>query len=181
VLADLQAARGHGPHSREVISLLYLHYALSDRLTFDLVTQVLWERWCSGSRAVTPGDALFLLDQAASTQPQIGRWTEKTRLQLASSTMTALRDFGLLAGSQKKMLVQPPLPLGTANHLLRILTAEGVRGADVLRDSTWRLFLLDEDGVAHLLSQSAQGRRIGFERVGSTVVLHTPDEWSKVP
>lgn len=176
-LYDLQVAYGERPQSHEFTSLLYLHYALKDQLTYDFVTQILWDHWYNRQLSVAREDMLSLLDEASKTQPQIQRWAESTRLKLAGSILTALRDFGVLEGRQKKTLVQPTLPLSTAEHVLRILTAEGLRGSEVLRDSSWRLFFCEENDVAHILSQLAQERRIHFERVGSTVVLDTPPEW----
>jgi len=177
-MSDLQRAYGEGPLSREFTSLLYVHYALRDRLTYDFVTKILWKRWGNNQFSVVPEDIRSLLDQASETQPQIERWAENTRTRLARHILSALRDFGVLQGKQKKTLVQPPLPLPAAEHLLRILTAEGLRGAQVLRDASWRLFFYREDDVAHTLSRLAQERRINFERVGDTVVLDTPAEWS---
>ncbi len=178
-LSDLQAAYQNGPLSQEFISLLYVHYALRDHLTFDFVTQVLWARWQARQINVGPQDIHALLDQAAETQPQIRRWTANTRSRLARHILAALRDLGLLKGIYKKTLVQPILPLPTAEHLLRILIAEGLRGTEVLRDPSWRLFFCAENDVAHLLSQLAQERRIRFERVGGTVVFDVPEEWSQ--
>lgn len=178
VLSDLCAAHAKGLQSREFVSLLYLHYALRDHLTYDFVTEILWDRWGHRQLAVSREDVLFLLDQASKNQPQIRRWSENTRIKLAGSTLTALRDFGLLQGTQKKTLIQPVLTLATAEHLLRILTVEGVRGADVLSNATWRLFFCRVEEVAHVLSRLAQNQRIRFERVGNTVVLETPEEWN---
>jgi hypothetical protein len=180
VLSALQSAYGEGAHSQEFVSFLYLHYALRDHLTYDFVTEILWDRWGNQQRSVVREDVLSLLDQAAGAQPQIQRWTESTHLRLAGSILTALRDFGVLEGKQKKTLVRPMLPLSAAEHLLRILTAEGLRGSQVLRDSSWRLFFREENDVAHILSLLAQERRIHFERVGSTVVLDTPQEWKRM-
>lgn len=177
-LSDLQRACGKGPLSREFVSLLYVHYALRDRLTYDFVTEILWERWLAGQRSVAPEDVRSLLDRVSETQPQIARWAESTRVRLARHILSALRDFGVLEGKQKKTLVHPTLPLSTAEHLLRILTAEGLRGTEVLRDALWRLFFCSQDDVAHILARLAQAGRIHFERVGDTVVLHTPAEWS---
>jgi hypothetical protein len=163
--------------SREFLSLLYVHYALRDQLTFDFVTEVLWERWRARQLNVGPEEVHALLDRASEEQPQIGQWAESTRIRLARHILAALRDFGVLEGKVKKTLQQPSLPLQTGEHLLRILIKEGQHGALVLSDPSWRLFFYREDEVAHLLSQLAQARRIRFERVGDTVVLDVPEEW----
>ena len=153
LLADTSAS---GPHSREFVSLLYLLYALRDRLTFDFVTSVLWAKGHQARPVVSRNEVLDLLKQTAGRQPQIDRWTESTRIKLAGSILTALRDFGVLEGQQKKVLASPSLPLSTAEALLRVLTVEGCRGRQVIQDSTWRLFLLTEPEVASTLAKLAQ-------------------------
>jgi len=179
VVDTLQEAYKIGPQSQEFVSLLYLHYALRDRLVFDFVTDVLWNRWHDKQLVVTTDDVKNLLDQAAPSQPQIERWSQNTRDRLCNSIIAALRDFGVLSGTQNKKLQRPVLPLFTAEHLLRILIAEGVRGMDIIRDKSWRLFLYQEHEVSDILGKLAQQRSIRYERVGSTVVLDTPPEWEE--
>ncbi len=166
-----------GAHSPEFTSVLYLLYALRDRLTFDFVSNVLFPKRNSNHPVVSRNDVLDLLQSAASYQSQIDRWSEATRIKLAGSVLTALRDFGLLDGKQKKTLIKPALPSSTAAALLRILVAEGCRGRQVLEDRAWRLFLLTEADVAQSLAKLAQEGTIHFEKAGSTVVLETPAAW----
>lgn len=151
-----------GPHSRTFVSLLYLLYALRDRLTFNFVTDVLWPKGYQGRPVISRDDVLDLLNHAAPSEAQIERWTESTRIKLAGSILTALRDFGLLEGKQKKVLVRPILSLTTAETLLRILIMEGCRGREVLQNTTWRLFLLTEAEVASTLAKLSQDGRIRF-------------------
>jgi hypothetical protein len=179
VADDLIKAYSIGFHSQELVSMLYLHYALRDRLVFDFVTDFLWSRWQDKYLVVTTDDIKNLLDQAAPLQPQIERWSQNTRDHLCSSIIAALRDFGVLTGTQKKRLQRPMLPLFTAEHILRILITEGLRGMDIIRDSTWRLFFYHEHEVSDILGKLSQQRIIRFERVGNTVVLETPPEWEE--
>ena len=177
----LAGTSASGPASREFVSLLYLLYALRDRLTFDFVTNVLWAKGPHARPVISRNEVLDLLKQTAARQPQIDRWTESTRIKLAGSILTALRDFGVLEGQLKKVLVKPFLPLSTAEALLRVLTFEGCRGRQVIQDSTWRLFLLSEQEVASTLTKLAQQGRIRFEKAGATVVLETSAEWEGRP
>jgi len=103
--AMLTDACESGSHSREFVSLLYLLYALRDRLTFDFVTNVLSAKGYQAKPVVSRNDVLDFLKQAAGHQPQIERWTESTRIKLAGSILTAIRDFGVLEGQQKKALI----------------------------------------------------------------------------
>lgn len=168
-----------GSHSTEFTSALYLLYALRDRLTFDFVTKVLWPKGHASRPTISRNDVLDLLATAIPDQPQIDRWSESTRIKLAGSVLTALRDFGVLEGKQKKFLVQPHLPLSTAEALLCILIQEGCRGRQVLASTTWRLFFLSEADVAQVLSRLAQKGTIRFEKAGTTVVLETPAAWER--
>lgn len=170
-----------GAHNPEFVSLLYLLYALRDPLTFDFVTGVLATKDNQARPLVSRNDVLDLLKQAAARQPQIERWSESTRIKLAGSILTALRDFELLEGQQKKVLVRPPLPLSTAEALLRLLTIEGCRGRLVLQEDAWRLFLLTKADVATTLAKLAQQGTIRFEKAGTTVVLETPSVWEDQP
>jgi hypothetical protein len=180
-LDELVEAYRCGPHSQEFISLLYVHYVLSDHFTFDFITRDLWKKWSLQEVRVSNDDILKILDDYAESEPQIKTWTEATRVKLAGIILSSLRDFGVLEGKMKKKLVKPVLPPNAAEHILRILTVEGVRGSDVLSDPTWRLFFCTEDDVAHHLQHLALKRIIHFERAGRTVVLQTPEEWSERP
>lgn len=181
LLSQVTSASARGPGDQEFTSLLYVLYALRDRLTFDFTTEVLWNRGTRGRPAVSRNDVLDLLHAAEASQPQISAWTESTRIKLAGSVLTALRDFGVLEGKIKKFLVRPVLPLSTAAAILRIVIEEGGRGRDVLRDRAWRLFMLSEQDVAETLFRLDQQRIIRFEKVGTTVVLETPSAWEARP
>ena len=177
IVSDLKDAVRAGTRDRAFIGMLYLHYTLRDHLTYDFVTDALWGRWKRNERSVDREDVMFLLEASSKIYPQIRGWSERTRLKLAGSTLTALRDFGVLEGTQKKRIVRPVVPLSLAEHILRVITAEGAMGSEVLQHPIWRLFLLEEHEVAGLLARLAQERIIRFERVGDVVVLETPDEW----
>lgn len=142
IISDLIDAGRAGPHDPTFVSLLYLHYALSDRLTYDFVTGFVWNAYAAGQLAVAREDVLNLLDVAADGQPRIRRWSEKSRIKLSGSILTALRDFGLLEGTQKKRIARPPLPTATISHIARLLTGEGVSDSEIAGHLTWRLFLM---------------------------------------
>lgn len=181
VISSLIGAVEDGAHGPEFVSLLYLHYALRDRLTYDFVTEVLWNSGYHTRPLVSRNAVLDFLDHKRPNHPEIERWTESSRIKLAGNMLSALRDFGVLEGIQKKFLVRPALPLSTVAHLLRIVVAEGNRGRQVLENSTWRLFLLSEQQVAATLANLAREGEIHFEKVGTTVVLQTPKHWEGVP
>jgi len=174
MLADLEeAARGDAANPR-FVRLLYIHYVRRDRLTFEFVTERLWRLWKTRKMEVGRDNVLDFLAEHEQRSRQIQKWRESTRKKLAGNTLSALRDFGLLVGSQRKTLQRPVVPLEVSLHLCRLLYAEGLRAHALIDAADWRLFLWDQHDTALALGQLAQRGDIRFERSGRTVVLEVP-------
>jgi hypothetical protein len=162
--------RRHVPRGSS--GLVYLHFARRDRLTFDFVVDKLWPHWKGGARDVRRDDVIDFLAESANGQPT--RWRESTRVKLAGNVLSALRDFGLLTGVQRKALQRPVVAPEVVLHLCRLLDAEGLRGRALLEARDWRLFLWDIQDTSQALAQLAQRGELRFERSGRTVVLDVP-------
>jgi BrxA len=175
---DLAGSARGSLNNRSLISLIYLHFCLRDRLTYDFVTRVVWRHWLQNRLNISREDVLSFLDEAAGEHPQIRVWSTSSRLKLAGNVLTALRDFGMLEGVQRKLIIKPDLPAVTAEHLVRLEATEGLKGVEVLQSSDWKLFLRTENEVAELLQKLSSPGGIRFERVGTTVLLNTPPEWT---
>ena len=172
VIADLAKACVDSTTEKEFIGLVYLHSTRRDRLTFDFVTQALWRLWRSHVRTIRRDDVMDFMAENVPLHSQ--RWRESTRLKVAGNVLSALRDFGLLSGVQKKVLQRPHVDLGIVLHLCRLLEAQGLRGRALLEAQDWRLFLWDVQDTSQALAQLAQRGDLRFERSGQTVVLDVP-------
>lgn len=168
---SLAASTEEGIQSPAFLSLAYLYYALRDRLIFDFVTGPISDRWQRQTTSVDRSDYLTFLDLEAETFPEIKKWRESTVKKLAGNTLSSLRDFGLLRGTQTKHIRRVTVAPETVFHLLAILTAEGLEGKAVLEAPDWRLFLWSEAEVSNALGELAQMNWIRFERVRRTVIL----------
>lgn len=157
--------------SSEIVSLLYINYALSDRITFDFVKEVIWPRWQSGQVAVSTDDVLRFLKQASAEHKEILTWKESSRTKIARNVLASLRDFRLLIGARNKKIQKPLLPNKTALHLLRLLLESGIENSRILSADEWKLFLLNKDDVTRILTTLAQERLIRFEKTGRAVTL----------
>lgn len=174
VLRDLtDAASGEGPPAN-LVTLLYLHFARRDRLTFDFVTDKLWALWKGQRTEVHRNDVLDFLAAYEGEHLHVKKWRESTRKKLAGNVLSALRDFGVLRGVQRKTIERPTVPPEVALHLVRLLSREGLRGRRVLEAMDWRLFLWESHDIAQALSALAQRGALRFERSASTVVLDVP-------
>jgi len=174
VLADLGRAARNEADPLEFTGLAYLHYARRDRLTFDLVTRKLWAAWGKGERAISRDDVLDFLSEYEAHEAAVRRWRESTRKKLAGNVLSALRDFGVLIGVQRKALQQPIIRPTVVLHLCRLLDEEGLRGRALIEARDWKLFLWGIAQTSAALSQLAQVGEIAFERAGNTVMLEVP-------
>ena len=170
-LQCLAKATESGMRSPMFLSLAYLYYALRDRLTFEFVVGPIWEKWRNQSTNLTQAEVLQFMEELAVSEGQIRKWRESTRAKLASNTLTALREFGLLRGIYSKQIQTPVIAPETTFHLLCILLAEGQDGRAIVEARDWRLFLWSESEAAQALGDLSQKRWIRFEKSGRTVIL----------
>ena len=171
VARSLADATRYGAGSLEYRSLAYLYYALRDRAVFEFVTGPVWEKWRSGSASLEPADFFPFVDSLSVEHASVKRWRESTRIRLGRNIFAALRDFGLLVGTQKKTIQQLGVSPEALFHLLSILDAEGLRGGSLLAAPDWALFLLSETQVANHMVELARNGWIRFERSGRIVIL----------
>lgn len=176
----LAQATSYGNQSPEFISLAYLYFALRDRFTFLFITELVWPTWEKGSTRLTHRDTMCFIRDLADEDPAVKAWSEATKKKLASTLLSAPRDFGLLKGTAKKTIQRPPVALETAYHLLCILWAEGKSGREIVNAPDWRLFLWSETDIVQELTQLDQQGRVQFEKSGQTVILQLPSTTGEV-
>jgi len=171
VAHSLAIATASGIASPDYVSLAYLYFALRDRLTFAIVTQLIWKRWCARSLTISVPEVLEFLERETVESSTVKKWSPSTRTKLAQSILAALRDFGVLRGIYTKQIQRPIVSAEAVFHLLCVLLAEGCHGRAVIEAADWLLFLWSEDDVAKALADLAQRQWIRFERGGRTVIL----------
>lgn len=167
----LAQAAAHGPKSMEFASLAYLYYILHERLVYDFIIEDIWNRWMNKAVSIETKDAQNFILSKRNEIPQLSSWSESTILRCSQSMLTALRDFGLIRGINKKSLQRMAVTPETIYQLLCILYAEGVRGYNLISSPDWRIFLWRESDVVEAFLRLAQVRWIRFERSGSTIML----------
>jgi Putative inner membrane protein (DUF1819) len=171
ILSRFEKTAAFGIDSNDFISLSYLYYALRDRITHDFVNLTVWVKWNSGLTNIDPGDFIGFLNSIQEKAPELKSLRETTRNKMASITLSALRDFGLLGGTAIKHIKRPTISSETVYHLLAILWAEGKRGRALLEAEDWKLFLWNDTDTTNALVRLSQLGWIKFERGGQTVIL----------
>ncbi len=95
VLDDLVAFAQDG-HQNELQAALLLHSARQDNLLYDIIQQVLVQRWIAGERELIRADIQRFLDTVQPFHPEVAGWSHATREKLSSNALAILHDFGLL-------------------------------------------------------------------------------------
>jgi hypothetical protein len=151
VVADLCAFAADRSQPALAAALL-LHVARQDALLYAVVQQVVLPRWHAGEHLLIRADVQGFLDRAEPSHPEIDGWSHATREKLAGNVLSVLRDYGLLQGTARKEIVEPNVPDAVAEHLVRLLRAEGLSDAAIAGHPDWQLWLWDNRRVRLLLS-----------------------------
>ncbi len=171
IIDSMLNASESGIDSPEFKSITYLYYVLRDKLTYSVVTDLIWHLWEEKIVIIRPQDVYDFINKLSKENNEISKWRESTRKKLSRSILAALRDYGLLTGVNKKFIQQPTVSDETIYHLLCIQISEGLRGYQIIQSKDWHIFLWDENIVPHYLNRLAMLDWIGFEKSGETVMI----------
>ena len=138
-------------------SALLLHVCRQDQLLYALVHEVVAPKWSERQLGIDSADVQRFLDVQIPQHPEIETWTRQTRERLGSTTLSLLRDYGLLQGKARKEIVEPIVPDDVVRHAVRLLRAEGIPEVDIPSHPDWRLWLWNEERTRRVLAELATG------------------------
>ena len=154
VLDDLSGYADQ-PSTLSLQAALLMHVCRQDRLLYGLVQELVAPMWREGQVGVDSTDVQRFLDAKVPQHPEIETWTRQTRQRLGTTTLSILRDYGLLQGKARKKIVEPIVPEEVVSHVVRLLRAEGVSELEIPSHPDWRLWLWDEDRTRQVLTDFA--------------------------
>jgi Putative inner membrane protein (DUF1819) len=176
VIGALAALSHRGGDNPVLRGALYFHFCLADRLTFDVATDLLWMLQQQGRDIINAAEVEAYIRAGATTHREMDSWSSRTLKKLASSVLSALRDFGRLPGGSKKRLVQPPLPDDLLIYVCKFLSAEGKTARGILEASDFRLWGRTPQEVGVRLAKLNQSGALRFEWSGDIAVLDLGEE-----
>jgi hypothetical protein len=143
---------------RERALTSYLMLAIRDRLVCDLGTDWLYEYLRAAPAELRPADVLAFLSSRESAHPEIRGWSTSSRENIASHYLSALKEFGLARGAQRKMSMRPAPGAAPIRFLLRALLLAGAREQEAVQSPLLRLLGLTlEEAVSLLFRLNADG------------------------
>jgi hypothetical protein len=136
----------------------YLLFALHDRLACDLGIDWLYQYLRTAPAELRTADVLSFVRARERSHPEIAGWSTSSRENIASHYLSALKEFGLARGAQRKVSVRPTPGSAPARFLLRALLLSGASNLAAVQSPLFRLLALSlEETVDLLFRLSAEG------------------------
>jgi hypothetical protein len=164
--------------------ILYYHSALSDRLIYDVVTDVLLPQRNSGIVEVS----LLRIQQKLRTWIAEGKtastWSDGTVERVAQHLVATLRDFGVLEGAFNKRIAVAYLPIEAFAYICFYIKQNQPSGQKLLQHPDWQLFFMQSEGVERFLVEAHQRHLLEWHAAGSVTRLTFPavnlEEYARV-
>ena len=164
--------------------ILYFHAARADRLLYDIVTELLLPLQ---ARGITDIDVVEV-EQTLTTWAREGKttssWSHSTIRRVTQGVLSALRDFGVLAGAVNKRIAPAYLPVAAFAYVMFYLKQHQPSGAKLIDLPDWKLFFLSHDGVERFLVEAHQQHLLEYHAAGTVIRLtfpvHTLEEYAHV-
>jgi hypothetical protein len=164
--------------------LFYFHSARTDRLIYDVVTEILVPLHARGLVDIDVQAFQRPLAEWVSEGKTTGHWSEPTITRIAQGLLSALRDFGVLQGAVNKKIVPAHLPTESFAYVMCYLKQHQPSGAKLIELPDWKLFFLAREGVERLLFEAHQRGLLEYHVAGSVTRLTFPaatlDEYANV-
>jgi hypothetical protein len=149
----------------------YLLFALHDRLVTDLGIDWLYDYLRTAPAELRTADVIAFLTAREPTHPEIAAWSRSSRENIASHYLSALKEFGLARGAQKKVSVRPSPGAPPVRFLLRALLLSGQIPLAAVQSPLFRLLGLSVDETVELLFRLNAEGTIRFRMQGDVVEI----------
>lgn len=159
------------PSEKDRALTAYVFFALNDRLVADLGTNWLYEYVRHAPSELRTADVLAFVSTRASSHPEINGWSSSSRENVASHYLSALKEFGLARGAQRKVSVRPSPGPPPVRFLLRALLLSGASNLAAIQSPLFKLLGLSLDETVELLFRFSADRALGVRIQGDVVDL----------
>lgn len=150
----------------------YILLALNDRLVADLGTNWLFPLLRRAPAEFRAADILGFIDSTIRKHPEVGSWSDQTRIAVAQKYAASIRDFGLAKGTVNKVTVRPALYGPPVRLVVRALRLVGLHPLDLVRAPIFRLLALEGPEVIEALGELNRIDALHFRIQGDIVELN---------
>lgn len=147
--------------------LIYYEFSRNN-LLYTLTTEFLYPEYAGGTMYIEAGDIQAFLRRLSEDHPEINEWSQSTIEETSTKYLSALKNFGILKGVQRKEFAVFYVPDEAIAYVFyQIIGDRQPTVKEIVSHPDWRLFLFDEDEVKRRL-EGISPRYIRYERRGST-------------
>ena len=152
----------------QLIQIMLIYIARSNRIFFDFVTDVYWLK-SRENTLVTSNDAKLFIIDAIKDGRIVSPWTDGTKKRVASYIIATLMDIKFL--DKKYKCIPVFLSDKTANYLSHELHFKGYSDEAIANAEEWKIFGYNRyDVTRHFERLAAQGHFI-FQNAGDLIKI----------
>ncbi|WP_254547345.1 BrxA family protein [Halomarina pelagica] len=147
--------------------LIYYEFS-QNHLLYTLTTELLYPEYTAGTMYVEASDIQGFIRQLEDDHPEISEWSQSTVEEASTKYLSALKNFGLLKGVQRKEFAVFYVPDEVIAYVFyQIAGDQQPTVEEIVEHPDWQLFLFDTNEVRRRL-EGISPRYIRYERRGST-------------
>ncbi len=146
---------------------LYYEFA-QDPFIRRVTTDFLYPEFERGTLSVEAVDIVEFIESIQNNYADLQDRSDSTINEAATKYLTALRNFGLLEGTQRKEFAVTHVPDEAFAYVVYRLFEKGAKSAtEILEHEDWKLFLMNESEVQRRI-RDISPLYISYEKRGST-------------
>lgn len=149
----------------------YCLLALNDRLVADLGQTLMFSLIRQAPSGLRVSDVQSFIERSIPQHPEVGSWSDNTKLAVAQKYSASIRDFGFAEGRQKKVTIRPALYGPPVRLLIRALRLNGVKDTELILSPIFRILAVDRMEVIDALSNLNRRGELRFKMQGDIVDL----------
>ncbi|QLG49572.1 BrxA family protein [Natrinema halophilum] len=151
---------------------LYYEFAQDPFIRF-VTLDFLYPEFERGTLAVQATDIVTFIESIQDDYADLRDRSESTINEAATKYLTALRNYGLLEGTQRKKFAVTYVPDEAVAYVVYRLFQKGAKSASaVIEHDDWKLFLMNESEVQRRI-RDISPQYVSYEKRGSTERLIT--------
>jgi hypothetical protein len=151
-----------------------LYYEFAQDPFIQLVTlDFLYPEFERGTLSFQAADIVTFIESIQVDYAELRDRSQSTINKAATHYLTALRNFGILEGTQQKEFAVTYVPDKTVAYVVYRLFQKGAKSAsDVIEHDHWKLFLMNESKVQRRV-RDISPQYVSYDKRGSTERLNT--------
>jgi hypothetical protein len=164
--------KNHLSHG-SMVQLCFLYTARAQRIFFDFVIEVYWQKYSGGAASITRTDAENFVLRALDTGYTTSRWAESTVRRMSGYLLGCCADFGLVAesGRSERKIQRFAIRSEVALYIAHDLRFTGINDNAIIAHPDWLLFGFTPGEVLQSLKTLSQDGHFLVQSSGDLVQI----------